>query len=449
MEPAAKKFKGRALPKDIMRQLTDWLQAVIEPIPPVSAGSRVLYDSLEEKIAESFPATHRIFTRTLIGRELSKLFPDAMAAGRGQLKKDPVTKKRPHYYKHLSWKSSAPNTDFGEEMIDDGIRNSDSCRAVIVNSEHPVQSITATTCNTEVQTDIEREDTSKDIEIARLGSVIDDLKSKLAAEKREKERLYRLLASRQTRPEDINVVFDHRNAPSHKNTSTLHHIGEGGFGKVDACLMPGSGEKVAVKVLKQKKDFLEELRYLIAVQSEHIDSIQRLISFDVKDKVIVSNLVEYDDHTQSSLWHAVSDPEEYDLQTKDYIHQLRCFIHSVQHIHSLGILHNDLKTDNFVMKSRTAGVLIDFGVACSMLSPFTWSQVNSNQTWIAPEVREARSPVSIASDIYSIGVAFEDISSLVDDCRLRSAITACSEPEAFDRPGIGFLDEILCAILAS
>ena len=81
------------------------------------------------------------------------------------------------------------------------------------------------------------------------------------------------------------------------------------------------------------------------------------------------------------------------------------------------ILHNDLKTDNIVLKSTPladdtiiGAVIIDFGKACEIskgrlynLSHTQREQYKVNHPHIAPDLRDGQCVQSVSSDVYAIG----------------------------------------------
>ena len=76
-------------------------------------------------------------------------------------------------------------------------------------------------------------------------------------------------------------------------------------------------------------------------------------------------------------------------------------VEAVDHVHSKGYLHCDLKTNN-VLVLRKRGFVIDFGKVCHATKPSA-KKYTSFYHYIAPEVLREK-PVSSSSDVFSIGV---------------------------------------------
>ena len=81
---------------------------------------------------------------------------------------------------------------------------------------------------------------------------------------------------------------------------------------------------------------------------------------------------------------------------------------AVNYIHGKGYLHNDLKSNNVVLKRKKEGfhpMIIDFGKS----KPIEKSEARKRYTaadYIAPEVRNGRFETT-ASDVYSVGKMLE------------------------------------------
>lgn len=85
---------------------------------------------------------------------------------------------------------------------------------------------------------------------------------------------------------------------------------------------------------------------------------------------------------------------------------------ALQHVHSRGFLHNDIKANNVILERRRDSkkynaILIDFGKStkASTILPSVSSRKRSHpptKSYLAPEVLKRRQ-YSTASDIYSVG----------------------------------------------
>ena len=80
----------------------------------------------------------------------------------------------------------------------------------------------------------------------------------------------------------------------------------------------------------------------------------------------------------------------------------------LEHIHSRGIIHGDIKTDNILLVTENDGPrrrqvirLLDFGLAQRMGTRS--SQVDGTPQYVAPE-RISGAPASVSADIYALGI---------------------------------------------
>jgi tRNA A-37 threonylcarbamoyl transferase component Bud32 len=113
-------------------------------------------------------------------------------------------------------------------------------------------------------------------------------------------------------------------------------------------------------------------------------------------------------HDGGSLRDIIDDNGVLTLQNAKRIMTQLCDILSV--VHSKGIVHNDIKPDNILLKDGSVK-LIDFGIAFDMLNikDFRREGVPPGTVgYVAPEIKEGVAP-SIQSDIYSLGIVFAEM----------------------------------------
>ena len=135
------------------------------------------------------------------------------------------------------------------------------------------------------------------------------------------------------------------------------------------------------------------------------------------------------------------------LNNPTWLGILKDIIEALGRIHSSGILHNDLKSNNVVMEQRKQEwnpVIIDFGKArfCSDPKPVmslltvTQDKYRKRYPYIAPEIVNGSGRQSCASDIYSLSkvvLAVLDLLPTVTSRSLRVAKSAlCEKPD--ERP---------------
>lgn len=186
-------------------------------------------------------------------------------------------------------------------------------------------------------------------------------------------------------------------------------IGKGCFGKVYKVYHDITGQYRALKVVKKKtinlqdgdKEFLKEIEVLS--QIEHPNIIQIYEYFEVEDSyfVIVELAKGYE------LMDAIIELDKFN--EKQAICIMEQLFSSVSYMHSIGILHRDLKLENIMTENKTLREinikLIDFGSAyCISKNNYSKKlklKVGSPY-YMAPEVINGN--YDIRCDNWSVGV---------------------------------------------
>ena len=141
----------------------------------------------------------------------------------------------------------------------------------------------------------------------------------------------------------------------------LAPIGEGGMGVVHLAQAP-DGTRVALKVLRPHIVGDREARERLA---REVSSLKRITSPRIAEILdadpygpvpyVVTRYV-----PGLSLYHHVA--EEGSISGANLLHFADCLAEALQAVHSVGVLHRDVKPTNVLMEGRSP-VLIDFGLA--------------------------------------------------------------------------------------
>ena len=86
---------------------------------------------------------------------------------------------------------------------------------------------------------------------------------------------------------------------------------------------------------------------------------------------------------------------------------LRKVLEGLAHLHSLGIIHRDIKSDNVLIDRQGQVKLADFGFSCRLPDPHAVSRKSEVGTaaWMAPELLRAAKPgYGTSIDIWSFGI---------------------------------------------
>ncbi|KAI8323262.1 Pkinase-domain-containing protein, partial [Martensiomyces pterosporus] len=229
---------------------------------------------------------------------------------------------------------------------------------------------------------------------------------------------------RQTRRDDSHA------ATSHDFTS-WERIGRGGFGKVYRVRprhpsrypdLPSSGY-LAIKIVDKRalKDSAAEQRLAaeVAIHEclDHPSIVRIYDSFE--DDRLVYIVMEYcaggdlwrylrQRHLHASqLPNSEGAPQLSPLSEAEARHVMRQVSSAVAYLHSLGVLHRDLKLANMMLSENMDVKVGDFGLATWIRGDNTMEPTTlcGTPSYISPEIL-ARQPYSFESDIWALGCLF-------------------------------------------
>jgi serine/threonine protein kinase len=184
-------------------------------------------------------------------------------------------------------------------------------------------------------------------------------------------------------------------------------IGEGGMGRVWRAVHRSSGRVVAVKTLRtegradpvMRRLMLDEAAAAARLRHPHIVQVldvgrdERGVPFLVMEFVEGKSLASFRQGWPG--WEVVA-------RALDDVLDALCYAHG------LGVVHRDLKPDNFLRETATGAVkIVDFGVA-RVADPLRDeagpSGIAGTPLYMAPEQLGARDRVGPAADLYAVGV---------------------------------------------
>jgi len=217
--------------------------------------------------------------------------------------------------------------------------------------------------------------------------------------------------------------------------------GSGGFGTITELHDSYLDRRVLYKQIRDPSNKLQlsnEVDGLVHSRSRHIVEIYD-VEFDIYgqlDGLIIEKL----DGRDFAKFHQEA-PADSEFTTK-VIYQIACALAS---LHAQGIVHRDLKLDNF--KASSAGVikLYDFGI--SSQSGHLTVQNRGSYIYAAPEMYNPNVTISAKSDIYSFGICcWHLMTSSLPNCLIERPPLQSS-----DSPSIGsvapYLDSSVISII--
>jgi serine/threonine protein kinase len=189
-------------------------------------------------------------------------------------------------------------------------------------------------------------------------------------------------------------------------------IGKGGNARIYLAL-DREGRRVALKILHPEllvsvaaDRFLREIRLCSQLQHPHI---AHLLDSGERDWIVYYVMTYVEGPTLREHLARVAR-----LPVPEAVRLADDLLDALDHAHSHGIVHRDVKPENIVLTSEGA-VLLDFGIARAVAASGSDRLTRSGiavgtSTYMSPEQITALKEIDLRSDIYSLGcVLFESL----------------------------------------
>jgi len=195
------------------------------------------------------------------------------------------------------------------------------------------------------------------------------------------------------------------------NYDKVCSLGQGAYGVVYKAKDRATGEMVALKQIKMKKEregfpltSVREVRILM--QCRHLNIV------DLKEVVVGKNVddifivMEYIEHDLKGLLEDMGKPFSI-AETKCMMHQL---LLGMEYLHENWILHRDIKTSNLLLNNRGILKIADFGLARPYGEPIRpYTRVVVTLWYRAPELLLGETVYTPAIDMFAVGCVFAEI----------------------------------------
>eukprot|EP00928_Gymnodinium_smaydae_P039211 TRINITY_DN26828_c0_g1_i1.p1 TRINITY_DN26828_c0_g1~~TRINITY_DN26828_c0_g1_i1.p1 ORF type:complete len:532 (+),score=50.42 TRINITY_DN26828_c0_g1_i1:162-1757(+) len=184
-------------------------------------------------------------------------------------------------------------------------------------------------------------------------------------------------------------------------------LGKGSFGEVKAAINIYTGQEVAIKIVdksgsmkeEDRHQLREEVRILSLLDHPNIVKLHDVIE-TVRHAYIVLELIEGRELIDYLMARKT-------LEEGEARHLFRQIIDGVEHCHSRGVAHRDLKLENLLLDHDNNVKIIDFGLAAEMREGELLTQACGSLHYVAPEILCSASCggyVGANVDVWSCGV---------------------------------------------
>uniref|UniRef100_A0A803JWN9 non-specific serine/threonine protein kinase n=2 Tax=Xenopus tropicalis TaxID=8364 RepID=A0A803JWN9_XENTR len=186
-------------------------------------------------------------------------------------------------------------------------------------------------------------------------------------------------------------------------------INKGSFAKVMEGLHIPTGQKVAMKVIDKKKakqdsyvlkNMKREPRIHQMIKHPSIVQLYETLETENSYYMVMELCLGGD------LMDRICDKKK--LEERDVRRYIRQLLSAVEHLHRHGIVHRDLKIENFLLDENSNIKIVDFGLSNTMrgegLSPDLLSTQCGSPAYAAPELL-ANKKYGVKVDVWSIGVS--------------------------------------------
>jgi tRNA A-37 threonylcarbamoyl transferase component Bud32 len=196
----------------------------------------------------------------------------------------------------------------------------------------------------------------------------------------------------------------------------LERIGAGGMGKVFKVVHAKLGKTFALKIIRDSlagQDKARDLFYREARMASSLShpNIGAVVDFGEDEKLGAFMVMEF---LQGEPLHRMLKREKR-LSLRQAIEIIQQVAEALHYIHSKGIVHCDIKTENILLtevpdtkRRRLQVKLLDFGLARSTTTTRNTNSLAGTPHYVAPE-RIRGQKASPSSDIYGLGILFYEI----------------------------------------
>jgi len=182
------------------------------------------------------------------------------------------------------------------------------------------------------------------------------------------------------------------------------NLGEGSYAKVKSAFWTQNHKRVAIKIINKKKapkDFKtkflpRELDIMKKLKHPHIIELYDIMQFNSKVYLVLEMAGHGDMLEYIKLRGAIPDEKAAIMY-----YQLA---HAITYLHSLNIVHRDLKCENILLDAKNMVKVSDFGFSRNLAYGDLSSTFCGSAAYAAPEILQGIPYIGAAYDVWSMGV---------------------------------------------
>lgn len=207
----------------------------------------------------------------------------------------------------------------------------------------------------------------------------------------------------------IKTLFNNEEASLQKKGYVIaSDLGEGTYSKVKSAVWQKPGEKISVKVALKiinrrtaPKDFLEkflprELEIIQVLNHKNIVRAYEIIT--IGSKIYIS--LEWAGHGDLLQFVRLKGA----LKESDCRRLYSELISAIQYLHSINIVHRDLKCENVLLNKKNQIKLADFGFSRKLMPSELSKTFCGSAAYAAPELLQGIPYIGVSADVWSSGV---------------------------------------------
>ncbi|KAF7637556.1 Protein kinase domain-containing protein [Meloidogyne graminicola] len=193
-------------------------------------------------------------------------------------------------------------------------------------------------------------------------------------------------------------------------------IGEGAFGKIEKVSsltnshLIAASKAISLQEGENFKDFLVEIE-ILEFSKEHVNIVGLHACYFYDEKLYM--ILEYcAGGAINSIMTALNKP----LTEPQIAYVTHGVVNALEFLHSKGVIHRDLKSENILLTDDGFVKLADFGVSAIMMNNYKRDTYNGTPHWMAPEVIICETfrdqPYDSRADIWSLGITLIEMAQI-------------------------------------